>query len=228
MEKLLIVEDDAGFSDQLSSALKSHGWTAEIALNGSDGLQLLHHFRFDFILLDWELPDISGLEICRTFRARGGNTPIIFLTGRREIEDKEAGFAAGGDDYLTKPFDVRELIARIGSIKRRPRMTARTPLVINNLALDPRLRVVRSHKGEVQLSFRESNILEFFLSNRNVFFSGAQIFEALWPTDTEASDQTVKVHMGLLRKKLAQLEADSLISTVKGAGYILRDDSADE
>jgi DNA-binding response OmpR family regulator len=113
MPKLLLVEDDTDLSTHLSDLLESHGWQVEKADNGADGLMLLRNFKYDFALLDWNLPELSGIEICRKFRADGGDTPVIFLTSKGEIEDKECGLDAGGDDYLTKPFDVRELLARM-------------------------------------------------------------------------------------------------------------------
>jgi OmpR-family two-component system manganese-sensing response regulator len=224
LEKLLIVEDDAEFSQALSKTLVSQGWMVETAGTGRDGLQLLTNFRYDFVLLDWDLPDITGLEICRQFRTAGGATPVIFVTGRSDIEDREAGLDCGGDDYITKPFDVRELLARIRAIQRRPRTLERAPLVAaQGLALDPLLRTAVSNGKSVQLSLTESNILEFFLRNRNRFFSAVDVFEEVWPSDSEASVDTVKVTMGLLRRKLTQLGAEGLISTVKGSGYILRE-----
>ena len=220
------VEDDAEFSQALSKTLVSQGWMVETASTGRDGLQLLTNFRYDFVLLDWDLPDITGLEICRQFRTAGGTTPVIFVTGRSDIEDREAGLDCGGDDYITKPFDVRELLARIRAIQRRPRTLERAPLVAaQGLALDPRCFGTAVTNGKsVQLSLTESNILEFFLRNRNlIFLCLAEVFEEVWPSDSEASVDTVKVTMGLLRRKLTQIGAEGLISTVKGSGYILRE-----
>ena len=225
MDKLLIVEDDVEFAQSLKTALAAHGWTVDVAHTGADGLQFLSNFKFDFILLDWELPDTTGLEICKRFRSGNGIVPIIFVTGHDGIEDKEQGLDAGGDDYITKPFDVRELMARIRSIQRRPRTIQREQLSCKQgVSLDPQLRVATGAAKSVQLSLTESNILEFFLRNRNRFFSAAQVFEELWPSDTDSGVGTVKTSMGLLRRKLKQLDAEQLISTVPGSGYILRDE----
>jgi OmpR-family two-component system manganese-sensing response regulator len=223
MYKLLIIEDNTEFSANLRQALLPQNWLVEIADCGLDGLQLLSATKYDFILLDWEMPDITGIEICRKFRADGGDTPIIFLTGRSEIEDKETGLDAGGDDYITKPFDVRELLARIRTINRRPRALAKDPLVVGDLRYDARLRVASNPYGKARLSFTEGTLLEYFLRHRGEYFTGEQLFLALWPSDSESSESTVKVQVAMLRKRLATINADKLVSTVKGAGYILNE-----
>src|SRR5215472_1462932 len=113
MGKLLLVDDDVNYTAKLKEAMAPLGWSVELAHNGRDALQHLDQFQYDFVLLDWNLPDIDGIEICKRYRAGGGTAHIIFLTGRDGIEDKLAGLDSGGDDYLTKPFDDRELLSRI-------------------------------------------------------------------------------------------------------------------
>lgn len=224
MQKLLIIDDDVSLSIELEKILQQHDWLVERANNGMDGLQLLKCSSYDFILLDWNMPEMNGIEVCRRFRAQGGETPIIFLTGRSAVEDKESGLDAGGDDYLTKPFEPRELLARMRVIQRRPRSIVREKLTLSNFEFDPKLRRATIGGASVQLSVTESNILEFFLRHRNTFFTAAQVFANVWPSDSEVSVETVRVHMQYLRGKLARIGADKLIETVKGAGYIVRDE----
>lgn len=224
MRKLLIIDDDVSLSTELQHILKQHDWLVERADNGKDGLQLLRCSNYDFILLDWNMPEMDGIDVCRRFRAEGGQTPIIFLTGRRELDDKEAGLDAGGDDYLTKPFEPRELLARMRTIERRPRSIVRETLTLNKLVFDPKLRRATIDGASVQLSLTESNMLEFLLRNRNVFFTANQIFASVWPSDSEASAETVRVHMQYLRAKLRRIGAENVIETVKGAGYTVKDE----
>ncbi len=224
MPKMLIVEDDVGFAKNLQSVLQDHGWKVELAATGQDASQLLSNFRFDFILLDWTLPEISGAELCRRYREAGGESPIIFVTGRHSTSDKEFALDAGGDDYITKPFDVRELLARIRAVGRRPGRMGQEKLSAHGVTLDPHMRTVSRTSDSVQLSALECSIVEFLLRNKNRFFSASDIFEAVWESDAESSDETVRVRMRIIRQKLAKIDCENLIETVRGSGYIIRDD----
>ena len=221
MPKLLLVDDDNDLSTHLSDLLESHGWQVERADNGADGLTLLRNFKYDFALLDWNLPEMSGIEICRKFRAAGGDTPVIFLTSRGELDDKECGLDAGGDDYLTKPFEVRELLARMRAVERRRTQNLPGKLEVRGMALDPKLRRVQFEGKEAQLTLKECSILEYLMQNPNSYFSSSLLFEAIWPSEAESSEEAVRVHMKTLRGKLAKIECKDLIKTVLGAGYII-------
>lgn len=222
MKKLLIVDDDPEFGQALKSALIQENVHVDLVHSGLDALQSLQHFQFDLILLDWNLPDITGLEVCKKYRANGGTTPIIFLTGRQGVEDKESGLDAGGDDYLTKPFDVRELQARMRSVERRVNRYDLTSHMVRGVSLDTKLHKACKDGQDVHLSISELDILAFLMKNPDTFFSAKQIFASVWPSDSEASEDVVRVHMNLLRRRLARIGADNLIETVRGAGYILR------
>jgi OmpR-family two-component system manganese-sensing response regulator len=221
MPKMLIIEDDADAADKLRQLMEPHGWSVELAGTGRDGLQLLEGFKYDFILLDWNLPDLTGLEVCRKYRHGGGETPIIFLTGRGEIESRESGLDAGGDDYLVKPYDIRELLARIRSIQRRPPVMTSGKLTVQGVELDTKKRIAARGPETTQLSRIECNLLEFLFRNPNAYFSAAQLFEANWDSDAESSEATVRVHMTVLRRKLALIGAPQLIKTLRGSGYIV-------
>jgi len=220
--KMLIVDDELEYTSLLKSSLEPEGWLVELCWSGKDAQQLLKNFNYDFILLDWNLPDMTGPELCKKFRDCGGLTPIIFLTGRQAIEDIEHGLNSGGDDYLTKPFDVRELLARIRTVKRRPLQIDRTKLRLKQLEFDPQLRVVSRDGERVQLSPTESGLLETLCRKPSYFFSSSALFEAVWPSDTDSSDEIVRTHMKVLRRKLKLLTEDELIQTVRGSGYLIR------
>jgi len=222
VKKLLLVDDDLEFAHALKDSLIQQNITVEVVHSGMDCLQSLKNFQFDLVLLDWNLPDVTGLEVCKKYRANGGTIPIIFLTGRNAIDDKESGLDAGGDDYLTKPFDVRELQARMRSVERRVIRAGLTPRVVRGISINSNLHQAIKDDKQVRLSMSELDILEFLMNNTDTYFSAKQIFAAIWPSDSEASDDVVRVHMNLLRRRLSRIGADNLIETVRGAGYILR------
>jgi DNA-binding response OmpR family regulator len=221
LAKILLIDDDIGLSELLQSALEAESWIVECAYNGRDGLQLLESFPFDMVLLDWEMPDITGIEVLKRFRAAGGVTPVIFLTGKREIDDKENGLDAGADDYLTKPFDARELMARMRSVQRRAGQSFQQGLSAQGAELNLKLRTLRWQEQEVKLSATEASILEFFFRHPEQLFSSAEVFDRVWPSETEAKADTIRVHLHVLRRKLNLAGVPELIKTVKGSGYIL-------
>jgi two-component system OmpR family response regulator len=181
---MLIVDDDIEASQELKLSIEPEGWLVELCATGLDAEQLLKNFEYDFILLDWNLPDTTGPKICKQFRNNGGMTPIIFLTGRQEIEDIEHGLNSGGDDYLKKPFSVRELLARINAVQRRPVQIKQPKLRLKQVEFDPRLRVLTRDGENVQLSPTESRLLEVMCTHPNSFFSSSALFKAVWPSET--------------------------------------------
>lgn len=221
MSKLLLIEDDKPLATLLKSELESAGWQVECAHTYGDGWQLLKNFHFDMVLLDWDLPDGSGLKLCRDFRLDGGTTPIIFLTGKTDIDSKEIGLDTGADDYVTKPFDLREILARIRSVQRRPRHILHKDLEINGARLDIKVGTITHQNHTLRLSPTELTILEFFFRHPDEIFSGADLFARVWASDADAKEDTVRVHMHILRKKLAPLGLKELIKTVRASGYIL-------
>jgi DNA-binding response OmpR family regulator len=221
MSKLLIIDDDVSLADLVKSALQTAGWQVELAHNYGDGWQLLTNFPFDMVLLDWDLPDGTGLKLCREFRSNGGTTPIIFMTGKGDIDSKLSGLDTGADDYITKPFDVREILARMQVIQRRPSHILQKELNINGAALDLKLGSLAFKNQTIKLSPTEVSILEFFFRHPDELFSGADVFARIWSSDAEVSNDTIRVHMHILRKKLAPLGLKDCIKTVRPAGYKL-------
>lgn len=220
MTKALIVEDDPGIAGDLAKLLTLNGWMVEQAHTGADGLQLILQFTYDLLLLDWCLPDLTGLEICKRYRGSGGTVPIIFITGQSDIEYKESGLDAGSDDYITKPFDERELMARIRNVMRRPRAIVKVDeFQLGSLVFDGRKRTVSDGGKVVLLTAMEYNLVEFLLRHKGESFTSAQPFGAVWQSDSESTEETVRVHIRVLRRKFEIAGLPPVIQHRRGFGY---------
>ena len=221
--KILIVEDDMPIAELLAYRLKKEGYETMIAPNGTKAIQMANVEKPDLILLDWQLPDISGLDVCR----RINNTlriPVIMVTARNMVEDKILGLEAGADDYITKPFDVREVAARIKATFRRLEKSAEVPtarqelqLHFNGLTVMPSTMTVEKHGVPVDLTPLEYQLLMYFYENRNVALSREKILGAVWGYDYFGNTRTVDIHVLRLRKKLG---LDNEIRTIFKIGYI--------
>ncbi len=223
MTKILLVEDDEKLARNVRDWLKSEAYNLETASTGTDALQLLSNFKYDIVLLDWGLPDIAGLDVCKSYRRSGGRTPIIFLTGKGEIVDKELGLNSGADDYLVKPFDLRELTARIKSVLRRPVDMVPSELSIGDLVFNPVQRTVSVNDLSVRLIPKECVLLEYLMRHPKRAFSAKALLDAAWPSESGANEESVRTNMKTLRHKLSKLGKGSLITTVLGAGYVIED-----
>lgn len=221
MPKLLLADDDKELVAALSRYLTAQGYVVEIARNGGDAIQMLENFTFEIIILDWQLGDTSGVSVCKRFRERGGKTPILMLTGLAGIDNKEEGFDSGVDDYLTKPFEARELSARLRSLLRRPSLLTTTELKVRNVSLEVETRTVSDGTSSVKLSQREAALLEFLLRHQNRNFLSATIRDSVWPLDSEGSDDTVRTCMRTLRQKLTKIGHGDLIKTDLKSGYVI-------
>jgi DNA-binding response OmpR family regulator len=221
MAKLLVVEDDAELCGMIEDWLTHEHYQVEATGNGRDALEKLTFYEFDLILLDWELPETSGLEICTVFRQRGGTTPILMLTGKKTIDDKELGLNSGADDYLTKPFHMKELSARVRAILRRSSNQLSNVLKAGDLSLDPiSFRVMRG-ADEIQLQKREFALLEFFMRNQSRVFSPDALLERVWASESDATAEAIRTCLKRLRQKIDEPGKDSVIKTVHGVGYKL-------
>lgn len=222
MAKIIIVEDDRELAGVLQDWLVSEHHVVDTIDNGSEADQLLRHYAFDLIVLDWDLPGMPGVDVCRNFRSRGGQTPILMLTGKGEIKDKTMGLDAGADDYLTKPFHPDELSARVRALLRRPApVSATNELKAGDLVLEPSTyRVTRGGK-EVRLLPKEFALLEFLMRHPNVVFSADALIDRVWSTESDASPDTVRTNIKRLRQKIDADELRPVIVTVHGVGYKL-------
>ncbi len=222
MTKILIVEDDADLGATLGRWMKLENYVFDLKDNGEDALQDLRFNNYDAIILDLRLPDIGGLEVLRTFRSRGGKTPVLILTGKNMIDEKTAGLDAGADDYLTKPFDGRELMARLRALLRRPTAFSGDILVAGEIELDRKSHVVKCGEQEIDLLPKEFDLLEFFMRHPNQVFNTESLLERVWPSTSETSPEVVRTHMNRLRKKLTAQGQREWFETVHGVGYKLR------
>jgi DNA-binding response OmpR family regulator len=219
MAKILIVEDDKDLSSLVSDKLGAQHHLVEQAFEGGDGAERLRFYKYDLIILDWDLPQISGVEICHEFREKGGVTPVLMLTGKGAVKDKERGLDAGADDYLTKPFAMEELAARVRALLRRPTGYAPAVLQARNIELDPVTFKVKRDGVELKLQPKEFALLEFLMRHRDQLFTAEAILDRVWKSESDASSETLRTTIKRMRQKLDVDGQPSIITTVKGLGY---------
>jgi two-component system phosphate regulon response regulator PhoB len=222
--KIFIIEDETSIIRLVQHNLEKDGFIVSSAINGNEGLKDLKKFEPNLLLLDWMLPDLSGIEICKSIRKNTSfkNLPVIMLTAKGEEEDKIKGLDSGADDYLTKPFSYNELLARIKAILRRsdPKTVSDT-LEFNDLRLDRLEKRVFRDSIEIKLGPTEFRLLEFFLINPKRVFSRDQILENVWPNNINVETRTIDVHIRRLRKSININNNKELIRTVRSSGYSL-------
>lgn len=221
MSKILIVEDDLQLCASYTSWLSVDKHTVEIVNNGADAALRLRTYQYDLVIMDWNLPDITGPEICRQYRDDGGRIPILMLTGKDTIDDKSSGLDAGADDYLTKPFHMKELSARIRALVRRSTPVLHSVLKVQNIELDTQSRRVTKSGTELHLLPREFALLEFLMRHPDQIFSPESLLNSVWSSDSESSISTVYTYIKTLRKKIADEQGNSPIANVHGVGYRL-------
>lgn len=221
MAKILLVEDEVDLSDLVREWLKSEKHVVELVETGEEAVDRLKFYKYDVVILDWVLPGKTGLAVCQEYRAMGGTTPILFLTAKNMINEKEAGLDAGSDDYLTKPFDIKELSARIRALLRRPQVFSGSVLVAGPLELDTSSRKVLYHGAELQLLPKEFALLEFLMKHQNKVFSSEALIERVWNSESDASPEVIRTYIKRLRKRLDIEGQPSLLQTVHGVGYKL-------
>jgi DNA-binding response OmpR family regulator len=223
MAKILIIEDDLELANKVRDWLIFEKFTVDVAHNGADANHFLAAYQYDVIILDWGLPDGSGLEICQGFRSKGGITPILFLTGKDSIESKELGLDSGADDYVTKPFHVKELAARIRAlIRRTPGLQPQT-ISCANLSLETTTFKVKNEGRDIQLLPKEYALLDYLMRRPNQVFSSKALLNAVWDSDSEASDDTIRTYIKTLRKKVTTSSGECPIKTIHGLGYKIED-----
>ena len=222
--KIFIIEDEPSIIQLVQHNLEKNGFIVLSSVNGNDGLKELKKFQPDLLLLDWMLPDLSGIDICKNIRKDNSfkDLPIIMLTAKGEEEDKIKGLDSGIDDYLTKPFSFNELIARIKAVLRRSNPnTVSDNLEFEDLVLDRIEKRVYRDKKEIQLGPTEFRLLEFFLVNPKRVYSRDQILENVWPNNINVESRTIDVHIRRLRKSINIQNKKELIRTVRSSGYSL-------
>lgn len=222
MTTILIVDDEAPIREMISFTLQRNGFETREAEDGRDAQLKLAEERPDLILLDWMLPDISGVDLARRFKKEESTAelPIIMLTARAEEDDKVKGFDAGADDYITKPFSPRELSARIKAVLRRASPThGQSLLSADSLEIDLQSHRVNANGITVELGPTEFRLLQFFMSHQDRVYSRNQLLDQVWGSNVYVEERTVDVHIRRLRKALSDSGYDRYIQTVRGAGY---------
>ncbi len=222
MPKILLVEDEHLTATIVVDWLTAEGHTVDLVTDGVDGYDWLRNASYDVAIIDWGLPRLSGVELCEKYRRSGGQTPILMLTGKKAVNEKTHGLDSGADDYLTKPFELEELSARVRALLRRKPNYSSTILCVNDIELDPISKMVKKDGIEIHLLPKEFAILHLLMRHPNQVFSADAILERVWSTDTESATDTVRPYITKLRKKLSTAdEDDSIIQTVYGSGYKL-------
>jgi len=226
--KVLVVDDEPGVRTALERALRLERYDVLLATDGRKALDLLAEEKVDAIVLDVSMPEIDGLEVCRRLRGAGDTTPVLMLTARDAIDDRVAGLDAGADDYLVKPFALRELNARLRALLRRAEPETgpegSSTLRYDDLRLDPVAHEAFRGDRRLELSRTEFSLLEFFLEHPRQVLNRSQIFERVWGYDFGSTSNSLGVYIGYLRRKTEAGGEPRLLHTVRGVGYVLREE----
>ncbi|EAC5359561.1 DNA-binding response regulator [Listeria monocytogenes] len=221
--RILFVEDEPSIAEAVASLLKKQHYSVDLAYDGETGLDYAASGVYDLLVLDIMLPKIDGITLLKTLRKQNIRTPIIMLTAKSEVDDKVLGLDAGADDYLTKPFQMKELLARIRSLSRRKDLDYQEDqLAFGNVVLARNKLQLATTTNQVVLSPKEMKLMELFLSRPKVILSKETIINKIWGFDPDVEENRVEIYVSLLRKKLTLLEADIGIRTIRNAGYILQ------
>ena len=220
--RVLVVEDDPDTSQVIRQCLMADGHAVESVDNGHDGLWMATEFDFDLVVLDWSLPDTTGIEVCRTLRERERWVPILMLTGNAAIHQRVLGLTSGADDYLTKPFAVDELRARVHALGRRAPRERPATLEVGDLTLDPASRQVRRGDQSISLRPKEFALLQLLMARPGEVFDRAAILDQVWDMNFDGMSNVIDVHIKALRAKIDKPFGADSIETVWKVGYRLR------
>lgn len=221
---VLVIEDEPELAGLIKRALGLDLHLVEVAYDGRDGLQLAASSGFDLLVLDILLPGLDGLELCRQLRRRGVHTPVLMLTARAAVDQRVEGLEAGADDYLTKPFAIAELRARVKALGRRPAVVGEAILQVDDITLDLEKLTVQIGGEPIYLTRKEFALLEYLMRHANNVLSREQILDHVWGYDSDAALTEVDLYVHYLRKKLGSGNAHKAINTVRGVGYSMRRD----
>lgn len=231
---VLVADDDRAIRESLATALELAGYEVTTCADGVQALAALHARPFDVVILDVMMPGVDGLGVCQVLRAEGNRVPILMVTARTETADRVAGLDAGADDYVPKPYDIEEVLARVRALLRRADTNLPSdaqedplgpdaPLEVGPVRLDPAARRVWSHGREAQLSRTEFDLLELLMRNAGIVMEHHLIYDRIWGYDFGPESKNLAVFIGYLRRKL-DLPGDTLIRSVRGVGYTMRED----
>lgn len=219
MAKILLIEDDQHLAASIKEQLENSKHVVEHVAEGKEGFDRLKLYSYDVAILDWALPDMQGIDVLRQFRDIGGVTPVLMLTGKADVDFRLEGFSSGADDYLTKPFDFRELASRLNALLRRPANYCPSNLTIGELEIDIAAKVVRRKGVKLKLLPKEFAVLEFLVRRADSFFDTEALLAHVWSSESDASEAAVWQTIKRLRSKLDVEGEESIIVNVKGMGY---------
>lgn len=222
--RILVVEDEKHLNRIISEAVEDEGYSVDSCYNGLEALEYLECAKYDVIILDIMMPKMNGLELVQKLRATGDNTPVLFLTARDSVADRVEGLESGGDYYLTKPFDFKELMAVVRVMTRKYTGNRSNVYSIADLSLDSNAKTVTRAGKNIELTAKEFSLLEYMMRNRGVVLSREMIENNLWNYDYEGGTNVVDVYVGYLRKKMDTGFPKKLIHTVWGTGWVLKED----
>jgi two-component system, OmpR family, copper resistance phosphate regulon response regulator CusR len=220
--RILLIEDEPGIARFIKQGLEEEGYTIEVATTGTAGLALALANAYDLLLLDWMLPGLTGLEVCRRLRAKPDLTPILFLTAKDTVADTVAGLQAGANDYIKKPFHFEELLERI-RVQLRPTGGPAERFSVGPIVLDVTTHQVFKHEQEIALTQKEFALLEYLLRHKGSVCHRQKIIENVWDIHFEYNTGVIDVYMNALRKKLGLSKDDEYLQTIRGIGYVARD-----
>ena len=223
---VLIAEDDKEIRTALERILTYEGYETSSVSDGAAALEAVAEQSPDALVLDVMMPFVDGLAVCRKLRERGDRTPILMLTARHELEDRVAGLDAGADDYLPKPFELDELLARLRALLRRASDSAEGPITVGSVTLDPQRHEVTRGGRPLELTRTELQILDLLMRNEGIVLERGVMYERIWGYDFDLGSRSLDVHVGYLRRKLEADGSPRIIDTVRGVGFVLRGDQA--
>lgn len=219
MPRVLLVEDDQDLANNIVKWLSLERYSVEVAPDGLEAIELLREIKYDLIILDWHLPEMSGLEVLKLFRSAGGTTPVLVLTGRTTLNDLETALDSGADDFIAKPFQPRELSARLRALSRRPAEILDDQLKVGDLVLYVHKYRLTKNGTEIELLPLEFSLLQFFMKHPGRVFGTEALLERVWPVNSEASPEAVRTVIKTLRRKIDGSGEQSMIRTIHGVGY---------
>lgn len=222
--RILVVEDEKGIANFIHDGLEEEGFAVDVARDGNTGVDMALSNEYDVILLDWMLPGISGIEVCQTLRKENTSVPIIFLTAKDTVQDTVFGLDVGANDYIKKPLQFDELLARI-RVQLRSKSGGESVLRLGDIELNPETHQVFKHSREVILTPKEFSLFEFLMRNKGKVCTRTRIVEHVWDIHFDADTSVIDVYVNYLRKKLDVGDAKSCIQTVRGVGYVVREET---
>ncbi len=219
--KILVIEDQSELRKLVKNFLENYGYVVDEAEDGEEGYHKINMNSYDCLILDLNLPKLDGIEIARKVRKGGSGIPIIMLTARSEIYDKIEGFDNGADDYITKPFDMKELLARVEAVLRRSQKDQKLVMKFKEYEVFPKENLLRKDKEEIQLTNKEMGVLEYLLHHKGEIVSAEELLEHVWDSEVDMFSDTVKTHIKTLRKKLDPKK--KYLQTIRGKGYMYKE-----